>query len=292
MIKMILIIFAITGVFLIDVSFWNYTPGRRMSITYYMLPLFIALILDIVFFDKGKKFTKRLRKYILYLIVFYVYINFYLVFASRGALVAIFVCLLLCLISKIKTRIRKILCTIVGFSIIIVLYISMQNILMSINELLNSMNIYSVTLERTIELFEEENVGNGRDGVYENAINGIKEHPFLGNGIGDFDNKYQTYPHNVVLQAWYEGGIINMIVILVPIIYSIYLMTFSNKISNDNKYLLILLFSISTVRLMISYEYWKDNYFWIYMYITLMLWMGDEKLKNGNSNNTNIQEST
>ena len=102
MIKMILIIFAITGVFLIDVSFWNYTPGRRMSITYYMLPLFIALILDIVFFDKGKKFTKRLRKYILYLIVFYVYINFYLVFASRGALVAIFVCLLLCLISKIK----------------------------------------------------------------------------------------------------------------------------------------------------------------------------------------------
>ena len=289
---MILAIFAIAGIFLLNVNFWNYTPGRRMSVTYYMLPLFIALIIDIFFFDKGKKFTKRLRKYILYLIVFYVYINFYLVFASRGAWVAIFVCLLLYLISKIKTRVKKILFTIIGFSIIIILYMSMQNILMSINRLLNSMNIFSVTLERSIELFEEENVGNGRDGVYENAINGIKEHPLLGNGIGDFDNKYQTYPHNVILQAWYEGGIINMIIILIPIIYSIYLMTFSNKISDNDKYLLIFLFSISTVRLMISYEYWKDNYFWIYMYITLILWTGGEKIKNGNSNNTNIQEIT
>lgn len=288
MIKIILVIYAITGIFLLNKNFWELSPERRMSVTYYILPLFIAIILDIFFFDKGKKLTQRLKKYILYIVIFYVYLNFYLIFASRGAYVAIFVCLLLCFITMIKSRLKKILFTIIGFSIIIILAISMRNILVEFNSILNNMNIHSRTIERTIELYEEENLGNGRDKVYEDALDGIQEKMIFGNGIGNFERKYQTYPHNIILQTWYEGGIINMIIILIPIIYSIYLITLSNKINDNNKYLLIFFFSISLVRLMLSYEYWKDNYFWVYIYITLVFWIGDEKYKNGNSNNTNI----
>lgn len=286
-VKFIIYIYAIIGIFLIKVDFWNYTPERRMSISYYMLPLFISILMQIFFFDKEDKKKNRIIKYALYLIVFYKYILFYSVFVSRGALISIFACAIMCFIINRKRKIEKIVWSIILIFIIILTIIYMNNILNVINDILNSFNIYSRTLERTIDLIDEENIGNGRNLIYSNAWNEIQENSFIGNGIGQFYNKYGTYPHNIILQSWHEGGIIYMLCITIPIIYSIYLMIFDTKTSNEKKYLLIFLFSISVIRLMISYEYWKDNYFWLYLYIIFLPQLKGSEI-NGNSNYSNI----
>lgn len=289
LVKKIIYIYAILSVFLINVEFWNYEPGRRMSVSYYMLPLFIAIIIEAAFIDKKEKMNNKIIKYIIYTIIFYKYIYFYLVFASRGAIVAIVVCLFICFITTRKTKIKKILYFIAIMIVIMVLIIYMEQLLSIINTFLNSLNIYSRTLERTLDLIRQENEGNGRDEIYLNTWNGIESNMILGNGIGEFYNKYGTYPHNVIMQAWYEGGIINMIIVLIPIMYSIYIMLLDSKKSDRKKYLLIFLFSISVVRLMVSYEYWKDNYFWLYMF---MIFMPDiekkERKLDGNSYNSDI----
>lgn len=289
LIKFIIYIFAIMGVFLINIDFWKYEPGRRMSISYYILPLFIAIVIQAMFYDKGKTIKYKIIKYLIYIVIFYVYINFYIVFASRGALISILVCLLICFIASKKDRDKKILYTILGGSIIIILLLYLGNILNAFNNILKSFNINSATIERTINLLEEENIGNGRDSLYKAAIDDIQENLLLGNGIGEFYNEYGTYPHNIVLQLLHEGGILYMIFAMAPIIYSVYLMIFSKEISNEKKYLLIFLFSVSMVRLMISYEYWKDNYFWIYLYMIFIPQTEKRSVEeNGNSNNSDI----
>lgn len=286
-IKFIIVIYAIMSIFLIKVDFWNYSPGRRMSISYYMLPLFICIVMQIFFFDKREKKRKRIIKYILYFIIFYKYIFFYCVFASRGALISIFACIFICFIATRKQKLRKIVYSIIGIFIIILVMFYITDILNIINNVLNSFNIYSRTIERSIDLIDEENIGNGRDLIYSNVWREIQENIFIGNGIGKFYDEYCTYPHNIILQLWHEGGILYMLYITIPIIYSIHLMLFDTKISNKKKYLLIFLFSISIIRLIMSYEYWKDNYFWIYLYIIFQPYIKGSEI-NGNSNNPNI----
>lgn len=287
-IKFVIYIFAILSVFLISEDFWKYTPGRRMSISYYVLPLFIAIVIQVMFLDKQRKIQHKVLKYLLYVIIFYPYINFYLVFASRGALIAIMACVLICFIATRKTKDKKVVYTIIGFLIISFLLIYMVEILSAFNDTLKSFNIYSATIERTVSLLEEDNVGNGRDDLYMYASEEIQENLLIGNGIGKFYDEHGTYPHNIMLQLWHEGGIFFLVFVMIPIVYSVYLMIFDTKISDEKRYLLIFLFSICMIRLMISYEFWKDNYFFVYLYMIFMSQIEKRSVKNGNSNNSNI----
>lgn len=262
-----------------------------MSISYYMLPLFISIIMQSFFWHKELKIKYKIFKYIIYFIIFYKYIYFYLVFASRGAIISALVCIFICFIVTRKSKIKKMIYFFIGVLSIIILCFYMESILNMTNNMLNTFNIYSRTIERTIDLVGEENIGNGRDAIYTNAFNEIQQNFIFGNGIGEFYNTYGTYPHNIFLQSWHEGGIFYMILIMIPIIYSIYIILFCNKTSKEKKYILIFLFSISLVRLMISYEYWKDNYFWIYLYIVILPNIVRRSEINGYGHNSHIQKS-
>ena len=134
-------------------------------------------------------------------------------------------------------------------------------------------------------------VEDGRNVIYENALNGIAQHPILGNGIGQFDYNYGTYPHNLLLQLLYEGGIIFVILIFVPILILIILVLCKGKGKFENTYLVIFLVSSSIVKLMLSYEFWSDIYFWIILYLSYMVLFKEietGRKKDGKRNNTNL----
>ena len=283
----ILIISTILTIPLFFDNFEKYDGGTRMSISYYMLPTYISMIMSF-FIDDDKSMKKIVKKLIYFLIVLYPYNLFLIKHASRGIYVAIITCISLSVIVKRNLKEKIIIISIIG--IIITLGILFFRPLLTItNDILTSANITVEAISKSLKLYNEGQLGNGRDLVYNRAIEGIKEHPILGNGIGSYAEKYVTYPHNLLLQMWYEGGILFFILTLGIIIYSIYVLVFEKHVNVEKKYILILLTSISIVRLMISYEFWKEISFGIYIYVILNIMQNEiDRRKNGKCNNSNI----
>ena len=260
-------IYAILSLFIMDINFWTYNVAERMAISYYMLPLYVGILLEF-FMDKKRSVKKYILKYVLYLIIFFPYFDFFMKYISRGVVLALMCCFIICLLCNQKKK-RKMQMLIVLLVIIVILMVFALDILKAVQSILKSVNISFYAIDKTVRLLEEGNLGDGRDTLYGNALDGIKEHPILGNGIGQYKTNYGTYPHNLLLQLWYEGGIFYLLICSIPILYAISRVIFSDKIEWEIKYLYILVFSVSIIRLMLSYEYWKDIFYWICFYLSL-----------------------
>lgn len=260
-------IYGIISLILYQTDFWRYTPKERMSISYYLLPFYIGVVLDL-FMNWKIGIKKNLIKYIVYIIVFGPLLNFLFVNASRGVFLAIAVAIVLCIICNLKNVKQKIISIGVILIIAIILLIFAENILGAIKQITDKFNISLSMVDKNLYLLEQGEIGDGRDEIYENALKGITEHPILGNGIGRFDFDYGTYPHNLALQLLYEGGIVFLIIMFAPIVMTFILLIFRDKTKVKNRYLLIFLIGSSIVKLMLSYEFWSDLYFWIILYLS------------------------
>jgi len=287
----ILIISGIIAIPMFFVEWGEFSAGDRMAISYYMLPIFLAMIMNF-FVDNNKSLKKNFGKIIIFLTLFYPYNDFLVKYISRGVILAIVICIILCSIMKKSLKIKL---TTIVFIILIAIVVGVfliKPILYFTESLLSNFNIRAEVISKSLDLIENGKFDNGRNKVFEQAINGIKEHPILGNGIGDYAEKYVTYPHNILLQAWYEGGIVFFILMSFILIYSLYIFIFDKNIDLEKKYLLILFFSIAIVRLMLSYEFWRETSFGLYLYIVLDAMQKKLNIrrnkKNGNSNYSNI----
>ena len=286
----ILILSGIMAIPMFFINFGKYDGGMRMSIIYYMLPTYISMIMSF-FVTENKNKKSIFIKLLIYFILFYPYISFLLLHASRGIFIAIAICLYLCLIAKRKVKV-KIIITVVILIIGVIGIVFFKPILTVANDIFINMNIHIEAISKNLKLYEEGKLGNGREKVYAWASEGIKEHPWIGNGIGEYADRYGTYPHNLLLQAWYEGGIIFFSLMLYFLGYSVYVFIFDKKTDDNKKYILILFFSISIIRLMLSYEFWKEISFGLYLYIIIDIMQSNfirrKSLKDGKCNNTNV----
>lgn len=289
-VKSIITISIILSPSLIFSNFGAYNGGTRMAISYYMLPSYTAFI-TLLFIDEKTSFKEKLIRAILVLILMYPYILFLIKYSSRGITIAIIFCILMNIIIKQKKRKR------IGFTlcVIFICFISMisfKAVIINFNNFLIKNNITIGAINKSAKLLEKDEFDNGRNKVYCRAMQGISEHPFIGNGIGDYAEKYVTYPHNLLLQAWYEGGIIPCLAMLFILIYSIYILIIDQDIDIEKKYLLILFSSISLIRLMLSYEFWREISFGMYLYVIFDIMQEKMNIRRkkeyGKCNNTNI----
>ena len=286
-INTIIIIYMIFGIPFIMHNFDLYLTGDLMAVSYDILPLFLAIIIKFVALKE--KFT---WKHLICFIFLLPYIYFLLVYCSRGVYLAIILCILLCKIVKgIGQKQLLIFCIII--CIVMILLINIVPILTSINNFLNSHNMSFKIIEKNLRLLKEGDVSNGRENLYPIAIDGINRSFVIGNGIGSFNLKYNTYPHNFILQIMYEGGILFLIPIIVPVIYGLYAIVSQKNISKNMRILIIFLFCASIIRLLISYEFWKEMFFWMYLSVSVLAMLNkdimlNKEYNNGNSNNTNI----
>lgn len=268
-------LYAIMSVFVFGINFWQYSPQEKMSVSYYILPVFLSVFFEFLS-DENKNIKYKLIKYFLYFIIFIPYLHFATNLMSRGAILSIAVCIYLTFLS-LQSKKRKIRILLISFIAALILVCFGIYILEFISNLLSSLGVSFSFIDKNLRLLQENSIGNGRDVIYHNVISGISNHPVIGSGIGEFERVFATYPHNFVLQSWYEGGFVYMCILVIPNFYSIVRIIFNNNISNKKKYFFIFIFSLSIIRLLLSFEYWKDLFFWIYLFMSLLLIQEDLK---------------
>lgn len=239
-------------------------PGSKMGLGY-ILTIPVCTLFYSIFNNKDGTIKK-----VTYTVFLLYFIYFLLEIASRGAILTILIFILLSIYIK---RNRKSTAILVVFSTIILVVIMLSNIiniLTYINDLLMKFNIESSFIKHTINTINTDNVMNGRELLFSDSIQRIKQSWLWGNGIGDFTNKNMgQYVHNMFLQIMDEGGIILFIPLVSILIIGLkkIIMDVKQRINIEDKILIAFLFSISIPKLSLSSVYWVEQNFWILLTI-------------------------
>lgn len=203
-----------------------------------------------------------------YLILFIVSIVAILLIGARGPVLCIAVYTIIYLLNNIKGKIdtKKLVIYVV---ILMLLFISLMffRILLSfLNDILERLNIYSRTVYILLNNLTHL---SGRDELYLNALQLIKQNPILGIGITGDRYYLDMYVHNLFLEIILNFGVVmglSIIIILTGIIVKTIFLT-EKELSN----ILLIFFCLSIVPLMISGTYLNFAWFWIYLGMILKL---------------------
>ena len=243
-----------------------------MTMSYRLLPGILTSIICLISKDENK--YMKLISVLILLIFGYTYINM----ANRGAMLAVvFFVLAIYMYNKIKDLTLKNVCIIIVIVILlIVVIVNIIPILYQVKAILDNFGITFRTIDKMIYLLENDiELTNGREGIYEKAIEDTKETYILGNGIGMYEDKYNSgYIHNLFIQIVYEGGLIWSTLFGVWIIMSIKKFT---KLNEEQKQFIIFLIAIAIVQLLFSSYYWGSQKFWF-----LIAYMFQVKINNEN----------
>lgn len=191
---------------------------------------------------------------------------FIIIYGSRGPLLGIILFFMYCIFIKIKKNKKNIFLFLVIIIIYAIIYMNYRYIFTEISDFFyKELGIQS----RTLTLFLNENIASdsGRDILYQKTWESILQHPFLIRGIAADRILLGTYPHNMILELLYQGGvIIASISIFLLIIFTI--ITFKN-VNNERDMICIIFFFASIPGLMISGSFWNNYSFWIWIALCL-----------------------
>lgn len=277
---MLISIFAIPNIiskqFYTNYSYKDAEQSKEIMImSYAILPIIISCIN--VIFTKKERIVYR----ILAIIPFAIYTFLIISKSSRGPILALAVYFLLRILFYKPKKNKKILKIIIIAILIICIILSIifiENILIAIKNILDSMSMDSMFVDRMLQVLNEDDGSmlSGRESIYDQALNDISSTFIIGNGISAYESQYGHYVHNILLQIIYEGGIIcigyfgylmyNMIKLLI-------------KKDKEKVEFLCFLIAISLVQLMISSYYWSSLKFWILIGYIIYLKNSEKKEK-------------
>lgn len=263
----LLIYFAILPIFIMK-NFSIYEDTTLMTITYSILPgILVSISVLFNIFEKSK-----IVKKIMAIIVIVGYGNFLIKLGSRGIILGILKFLLLIVIINIKNKYNKI-AFILTISIIgIYLKSKLYSIIIGLGNILSKYNIYSEAISKTIwQINNRGNITSNRNIIYANALDLIKKNKITGIGIGTFEAKYNIFPHNIFYQIWLEWGGIVVFIFLIFILISLYLICFYKNISREERFMSIMLFSLSIPQLLVSSVYWRTVSFWMFFLYQILI---------------------
>lgn len=269
--------YALFALFIYNDNFWSYPFAERMPMSYYFLPLLLSFFFEIVL-DKESTIKQKCIRIAIYTVFYFPYIRFTLRFMSRGAILAFLFCVVCTILTYLNKK-QRVLLLIFLIIVSLIVFAFGLDILKFIHNILNELNIYIEFIEKNIRLLESNSLGNGRDVIYKNAIQGIINSPFIGNGIGDFQIMYGIYPHNFILQMIYESGLFYTIFISSPIFYAFFKILFNSNNDIEFKCFYLFIFSLTIIRLLLSFEYWLDLFFWFCLFVSLVFLIKEFKCK-------------
>lgn len=224
--------------------------------------LFVCLIF-LIFFLREKKIT--------YLVISSIALLQVIMYASRTALLAYLLFLLFYILFVSTTKNNKIK-KIIGLvlSAIAVIVFTSKQVLLGIVGLLESIGISS----RTLQLFALGSVelDGGRKMMYEQSWEILKNKPL---GCGLYWDRYAFprfhYVHSFLYEVlidfgWIIGGLLLFLLIIMTI-------RILRSDSIEFKLLFMMFFSLSMVRLMLSYSFWLEDNFWAMLAIIINFWL-------------------
>ncbi|HHL2037251.1 TPA: O-antigen ligase family protein [Clostridium perfringens] len=255
-----LVLMAIINIFIVAFLFINRLKYdiNYMDLGYYLLNSLLIIYLK---YYKDKK-----KMWFLIIIPLTIFIFIY---GSRGATISFIFSILITIILDFKNSVtyKKVIAFIFSGVIIIsgLFIITQEDYLLKFNNYLNSKGIFSYAITKYVD--KSESFSSGRVNRYELALNDIKQHPFIGNGIGNYSAKYGlNYVHNIFLQLMDEGGILLLIIVAILILR--FFLVLINTKNTDEKLIYILLISLS-FKLIITSQYWDEFSFWLVLNIAL-----------------------
>lgn len=184
-----------------------------------------------------------------------------LIAGSRGPLLSIIIfALLYNIVNNIRSR-NKIRSIIICFSVLLIIFIT-YNELDTIKIYLDNAGISSRTISKILE--NDISDVNGRDILWEAAINHIKRNP-LGSGAMGARNilyriHYVGHPHNLFLEIFIDYGLVIGSFIILKMILETTRILFLDE--NSDWSWIYLLFLAQACTLLTSYTYWHSNAIW------------------------------
>lgn len=181
-------------------------------------------------------------------------------YCSRGNLLQLYIFAVLCLFLIFK---KKILGTISVLAVVIgVIFI--EPIIMVLYQIMEDMGIFISVIWKNYWLLTTpgQTLIHGREDFYINVFCDLDITSFLvGHGVGAYENIYESYVHNIFLQAFYECGIVGIGFII--FVYAVFIkMMFNKRNTVYEREIYIMLFVLTLVKLCLSDIHWKVSLFW------------------------------
>lgn len=188
-----------------------------------------------------------------------------LAFGNRSTLLVylLFIALYVVFVADIKKKLKYFLG--VGFGWLIVTIISVPKLIQKLADIFQRFGLSSRTLMMMIN--NEYTKDNGRDIVWEKALEYIKDKPWLGYGVGS-DRRLplaswntEQYVHSIVFEMMLDFGVVIFIAICISLLVIILIRLLGN---NPAQYKLLVIFFVSSSipKLCVSGSFWGEPYFW------------------------------
>ena len=238
-------------IFIIQSTFTIYDSGELMGIGYAILPVLISSL--IIVFGNYKRNWKCLA-----------ILNFALVYLassqliSRGYFFSAIAAFLLLIFFKIKNHPLTLIRACILLIIIAIPFFTFAL------KSLESSHLYYTLFE-----WKSGNFLNGRSSDIQNVMSNRTSGDILfGSGIGSYYANFKLdYVHNLFGMLFYEMGIFSTIAAFILIIKGVIKMLTTK--SNETQTTIIFLLCTSIIRLMVSYNFWIDQIFWIFISVML-----------------------
>lgn len=231
-----------------------------MEICYALLPVLAMAIIRIVYFRNNRNICTIFSSVISLYFLLRIFLK-----GTRGVLACLLVLIVLMFLNTDKRRVQQIkISRIILILIGIVLFVNIDFVLMQLSNLTNSMGISINILDKSARLLAAGDMSNGRTEHYVIAIRDFLESPIWGNGIGVFFDRYPEmgYPHNIICQVLFEGGILLGAPIILLIVKGFNSVFFNFINERESRIIIIYLFSISVPAAMLSSELWVYPLLW------------------------------
>jgi len=157
------------------------------------------------------------------------------------------------------------------FIIVLVIIINHKFLLTYLLEFIDLFQINSYSLIKYKDFIFETNrtdILSGRGDLWQNAINQIYNNPF-GYGIGTFEEKYDGYAHNFVLDIFLYWGVLGFFLFFILLVFSI--KKFISLSNSPKKILIFLFFILSFPKLTFSSTFLSDISFFSFFMVIFML---------------------
>ena len=139
-----------------------------------------------------------------------------------------------------------------------------RDVMFSLSTLLHRFGIYLSVIDKFVrKAVETGDMTNGREAIYAKCMEEIPEKLFFGHGMDLFErNTDIVYPHNFILQIFYDGGLMLALIILLPVIW--YMIKKIRFGSHDTYSMTIFLLFVSVPGALVSSDLWQNERLWLF----------------------------
>ena len=139
-----------------------------------------------------------------------------------------------------------------------------RDVMFSLSTLLHWFGIYLNVIDKFVrKAVETGDMTNGREVIYAKCMEEIPEKPFFGHGMDLFEhNTGIVYPHNFILQIFYDGGLMLALIILLPVTW--YMIKKIRFGSYETYSMTIFLLFVSVPGALMSSDLWQNERLWLF----------------------------